>query len=121
MKRIYKNLFRNPLFQKILGFLIFLYLKFVYVTSKKAYTYPKNFEKYLETKSCLVVFWHNRAALIPFFATKDRKYNALISSHSDGVILQNVFRFFGVGIISGSTNRDATGALRGILRAIKKW
>lgn len=120
MKRIYKNLFRNTLLQKILGFLIFLYLKFVYLSSKKKYTYPQNFEKYLKSKSCLVVFWHNRTALIPFLATKGKKHNALISSHSDGIILQNIFRLFGVQIILGSTNRDATGALRSILRAIKK-
>ena len=120
MKRIYKNLFRNPLSQKILGFLIFLYLNFVYLSSRKQYIYPKNFEKYLNSSSCFVVFWHNRTALIPFLATKGKKHNALISSHSDGMILQNIFKLFGVHIILGSTNRDATSALRIILRALKK-
>lgn len=119
MKRIYKNLFRNSLIQKLLGVVIFLYLNLVYYTSRKKYIYPKNFEIYEKNKSCIIVFWHNRTALIPFLATKDRKHNALISSHSDGILLQNIFKLFGVGIILGSTNRDATSALRNIMRAIK--
>lgn len=120
MKRIYKNLLKTPLLQKLVGFLVFIYLKFVYISSRKTYLYPENFEKYSKSKSCIIVFWHNRTALIPFLATKGKTHNALISSHSDGIILQNIFRLFGVKIILGSTNRGATEALREIMKAIKR-
>lgn len=120
MKRIYKNLFRNPLSQKTLGFLLFLYLNFVYLSSRKQYIYPKNFKKHLNSKSSLMVFWHNRTTLIPFLTTKEKINNGLISSHPDGRFLSNIFTLFGVQVIFGSTNRNATTALREILRAIQR-
>ena len=119
MKRIYKNLFRNSLIQKLLGLVLFLYLNLVYYTSRRKYIYPENFEVYKQNRGCIMMFWHNRAALIPFLATRGRVYNALISNHSDGILLQNTFKLFKVGIISGSTNRAATSALRNTIKAIQ--
>jgi lysophospholipid acyltransferase (LPLAT)-like uncharacterized protein len=67
-----------------------------------------------------MVFWHNRTTLIPFLTTKEKINNGLISSHPDGRFLSNIFTLFGVQVIFGSTNRNATTALREILRAIQR-
>lgn len=114
MKKIIKSFLRSKFIQIILSFCIFLYLQFVFLTSKKEYFFEdeKDREFYLK-KNYILAFWHGRLAMMPFikkFITK--KINILISLHSDGRIIAYVMKFFLFNIISGSSTKGWVGAYK---------
>jgi lysophospholipid acyltransferase (LPLAT)-like uncharacterized protein len=66
----------------------------------------------------LYAFWHGH--MLPLLiAHQGEGAVLLVSSHRDGEIITRVARAFGYGAIRGSTSRDAPGALRAIVRALR--
>ena len=61
--------------QKIITFLIYSYLLFVYKTSSKNFIgIEKIYEKIEFKKPIIFAFWHNRLMMMPFFARKVKKH-----------------------------------------------
>jgi lysophospholipid acyltransferase (LPLAT)-like uncharacterized protein len=96
------------------------YLWLVYLTSKRKFINHKVMLDFAKNKQPLiVVFWHNRLMMIPFFTKKTKRlfpnYNfmTLSSKHGDGRFVGKVMEKFGFTSIVGST-RDEKHKSRGI-------
>ncbi|NRA73864.1 MAG: lysophospholipid acyltransferase family protein [Rickettsiales bacterium] len=121
LKLIYKNFIRKLLATQFVGFLAYLYILIVFLTSKKKTIYSQYFntEKFHNTTS-IYVFWHGRMILMYFLRPKNKKTNIFISAHADGKIIGRVSKFFNVGVIWGSSNKNPTHSLKKIFTALNQ-
>lgn len=106
--------------QKVITFLIYSYLLFVYKTSTKKFIGFEEISKIKnDKKSIIFAFWHNRLIMMPLFARKVKKHfkyhnlMTLASKHGDGKFVGMVMEKFGLISILGST-KDGRKASRGI-------
>jgi lysophospholipid acyltransferase (LPLAT)-like uncharacterized protein len=66
----------------------------------------------------VLTFWHAHL-LMMLHSTFRRPITVLSSQSKDGDISANVFRYYGVNCIRGSSTRGGTAALRGLIRAAR--
>ena len=115
-----KNLLKTPIVEKIVGNFAYLYLKFVGLTTRWQVTGVKETYKMLdEYGSMIVVGWHGRTLEMPYFWNKSRPLNALVSPHRDGRIIVGILQKFGIGNISGSSNKQSTEAAFELMSNLK--
>jgi lysophospholipid acyltransferase (LPLAT)-like uncharacterized protein len=121
LKHIYKNFIRKALASQVVGFLIYLYLSMVFVTSRRKFIFADEFnmEKF-QNESSVYAFWHGRMSLMFFMRSKNKLVNIFISSHADGKIIGNVSKFFDINVIWGSSNKNPMGSVRNIFAALAK-
>ncbi|MBR8464845.1 lysophospholipid acyltransferase family protein [Campylobacter sp. faydin G-140] len=113
IKKIYLN---------VVVFGLYLLIWLIFLTCKKSYTNTN-----LNNKSCIVLFWHGRLAMMSFayrhwWSKKSggkRQGKVIISDHNDGEIITRVINFFSIGTIRGSSSKGGAKALIEALREIK--
>ncbi len=121
IKRIYKSILDNDIIASFFALIIYLYLNFVYFTSKKIIHYSDNFNQNLyQKKNAIYVFWHNRLALMFFLKPKNIKVSVVISMHRDGKIIASSGKLFGINIIKGSSSQNSIAAMRNIENELRK-
>lgn len=121
-KLLLRRVTYNVIFRKLITFLIYSYLYFVYKTSQKKFYGFENIDHLIaDNKPMILAFWHNRLMMIPFIArrikNKHNKHNlmTLASRHGDGRIVGMVMEWFGLISILGSTkDKNKNKANRGI-------
>ena len=121
IKRSIKKFFKhNNHISKFFIKLLYLYLKFVYFTSRLEFIWPKNYNKtkFLAEKGVIFAFWHNRLAIAPGIFKGHKDIYALVSPHSDGKVISAVVSQFNFGVIEGSTNKDSVIALKTIIKKL---
>ena len=119
IKKLFK---KSQLVKHIVAFFLFVYLKFVYITTRWSYIYTnKNSEeKWKNMGAVVAVTWHDRLAIMPKSILHQKKtMHILASPHSDGIIISSVLRMFGFNIIPGSTNKNPMLAIKGIMNVLK--
>lgn len=117
-----KKILKSKLVEDLAGKLIHYYIRFVKITSKVNVKYQGSFdyESLVNSNNHIFAFWHQQIAPgIMFFGEVGPRMTALISSHSDGKIVASAARNTGCSIISGSSNKDASSALRAILQTLR--
>ncbi len=116
------KLLQSPLGEKIAGNLAYYYLKFVGITTRwQAVTGVKETYALLDKYgSMIVIGWHGRTLEMPYFWNKTRPLNALVSPHRDGRIIVNILKKFGIGNISGSSNKNSTEAAIELMRNLQQ-
>ena len=67
----------------------------------------------------VIVFWHNRLGLIAGAWPEGKGIAMVHSPHGDGRMLGNALSHVVTRPIEGATRRNPTGAMRGMLKAIK--
>lgn len=115
MKKLKKRLFKY-IQLNILPYLFQLFVKFIYITSKKVYHYPLNFNK---EQTFIISFWHGDLLMQPFNYfnfKKNGKAKAMISEHRDGDTIRKIVKYFNIDSIYGSSTR---GGVKAIVNAIK--
>lgn len=117
-----KKILKSNIVTKLLSFLLFLYLKICYLTSKKIIIHQDDKNNYDFTKidKSFFLFWHNKLSLIPGYFKDLPNRHALTSSHKDGKLIANILQFFGIKIIYGSTNKNAFSAIKNIIKQINQ-
>ena len=114
-----KIFFKNDISRKIISYLIYFYLFFVYKTCRKKFIGFENHTNFIEKNSIIFSFWHNRLMMIPFLSRKIKKkinnFNlmTLASRHGDGRIVGEVMERFGLISVLGSS-KDKRGSHKGI-------
>ncbi len=114
-----KIFFKNDISRKIISYLIYFYLFFVYKTCRKKFIGFENQTNFIEKNSIIFSFWHNRLMMIPFLSRKIKKkinnFNlmTLASRHGDGRIVGEVMEKFGLISVLGSS-KDKRGSHKGI-------
>jgi len=82
---IKKRLVKNFFIQNILGFIAYIYIYIVSITSKITYNnykIPDHFWK--NDKPFILAFWHSQLMMISFSWKTKQELNILASGHSDG-------------------------------------
>lgn len=90
-------------------------------TTRKGYIGPADdlFARWQRGEQVILVFWHGRGALLPFFY-RGRKICILNSAHRDGEIITRVIKFFGITAVRGSSTRGWVKGLKGLLEAYRQ-
>lgn len=119
MKKITKKIIRLKFIQKFLATIIFLYIQFVYITSKKSFLFNKNFNKdEFVNNNAIYAFWHGRLAMMAFARSKIQ-VNVLISIHPDGRMISYAMEMFNFKIIEGSSFKNGLSAFKTLLDRAK--
>jgi lysophospholipid acyltransferase (LPLAT)-like uncharacterized protein len=118
------TLLANPLIIRLVGFVLYLYLRFVQLTSVIEFTNEAEFRKIENNKiPTIFLLWHKYIAFSPFFLRDNTNVAAVISLHRDGEAITRTLANYGINFIRGSkdSGRDKGGAaaLIGIKKALK--
>lgn len=114
-----KKATKRKILYAILSPLVILLLKFIYATCKVCF--HGDFVK----QNSILAGWHGEILLMPFCYKKKNIYNktfcVIASPHGDGQFIAKIIRFFVGGvIISGSSKKGGSNALRQSLKLLKK-
>jgi len=110
---------RSQTVQSIVCFLIALYIRIVWATSRFETIGGDEAQRRWQAGSPFILaFWHGRLLMAPKAWAKGAAMNMLISGHRDGRIIAGAIAHFGLGCISGSRGKSGAGALRAMVRAL---
>ena len=117
-----KDFINSPIGEKIIGNLAYYYLKFVGLTTRwQSVTGVKEtYETLDKYGSMIVIGWHGRTLIMPYFWNKTRPLNALVSPHRDGRIIVHILAKFGIGNINGSSDRNSKEAAIELMRNLQQ-
>ncbi len=107
---------RAFLITKILSFIFYLLVRFIYLTNKKVFHHPSLNEK----EAYLIAFWHGELLMQSFNYRKlrnTRDISVIISEHKDGEIISRIGNYLGIKSIRGSSSK---GGARVLIKAIKE-
>jgi hypothetical protein len=93
-------------------------MRFLYITNKKQFHAPKRIDEEPTIFAC----WHGELLMLPYLYSYYRKIphaNVFISSHFDGALISKTIKYFGLGTISGSSNRNAARVLMQGIKSLK--
>ena len=119
IKRLLKN---SQLLKYLVAFILYSYLKLVYLTTRWIYVFPNKSSEDLWKKmgSTIAVAWHDRLAILPkSIMHKNKQFHILASPHNDGIIIASVLKMLGFNIIPGSTNKNSMLAVKNIMNVLK--
>ncbi len=115
-----RYLFERPWMQTALAWFVALCIRFIYRTSRwEVDLHSKTEELATLNKSGIGVFWHSRLLMFAPFWEGKLNINMLISGHRDGLIIAKTIKFFGLGTIQGSSNRDSRAATSRLKNALE--
>lgn len=103
----------------LIPFIGMVLMRLVYFTSRKVFHLPSN----IPTEPIIFAFWHGDLLMEPYLYFQLRKIpkaNVLISDHFDGALISKTMRYFKLGTIAGSTNRNAAKVLMQAIRSLKE-
>ena len=122
LKKNLKKITKSKAFTGFLGWLIYIYAKLVWKTSRwKVQGISGLLKEWEKSQSIILIGWHNRVAMLPMmmqYATGPMK--ALVSLHKDGRIVAGYLQRFNIGIINGSSNNNAKGAAVKIMKTLQE-
>jgi len=101
-----------------LPFLGSLIIRFLYFTNKKEFYIDRD----VSDAPTIFATWHGDLLMLPYLYYQYRKKphaKVLISDHFDGLLISKTIRYFGLGTIAGSTNRNAVKALIQGIKTLK--
>lgn len=106
-----KKWIKSDGFQESVSWLLSLYLRFVYKTSKWEFLGVPQINAITQERGWIGCFWHGRMSLIPFmWRWPHKKIVAIISAHSDGMMVARTFKHLNIDHVSGSTNKGGVRA-----------
>ena len=115
-----RHIVRGDALRRALCWLISLYIRLVYATSRwtiEGAEIPRYFHE--AKRPFILAFWHGRLLMMPMAWRRDVPINMLISGHRDGRIIADAVRHFGITSIAGSSSRGGGAALRAMVKALR--
>jgi lysophospholipid acyltransferase (LPLAT)-like uncharacterized protein len=111
MKRIIKRLVKSNFLQNILSRFVYIYLLFVYKTTRWTFIGFDAVDEHIHNhKPLLVCFWHGRLAMLPFAWRWNKNFYMLLSEHSDGRFISRILTHHGIFSVFGSSTRGGVKA-----------
>jgi lysophospholipid acyltransferase (LPLAT)-like uncharacterized protein len=119
-----KRLFRSETGRRFICWLVAVYIRFVWWTSRwrtEGAAIPEIYWR--EQKPFILAFWHGRLLMAPKAWPRGTSMNMLISGHGDGRIIADAIAHFGLNTITGSKGTGAkakggSAALRAMVRSL---
>jgi len=117
-----RPLLRSEFSYRFFAFLAAIYIRLVFLTCKWNILGKEIPESYIQAKKPFIVcFWHGRLGMLACAWTwKDHPFHMLMSTHRDGLLIAKTVSHFGITWVAGSTQRGGTGALRGLIKTLRK-
>lgn len=118
MRLLLKKIFRTVALI-VVPFIASVLIRLLYITNKKEFHSPKD----IGDEPTIFACWHGELLMLPYLYSHYRKVphaKVLISSHFDGALISKTIKYFGLGTISGSTNRNATRVLIQGIKTLKE-
>lgn len=103
---------------KVIPFILYLFVKIIYLTNKKVFHHSK----LKDGEAFIFVAWHGDLLSQPmnYFANRPNGIvKTMISQSKDGEIIAKVYSLLGIDSIRGSSSKGATKALISTIREIK--
>lgn len=120
LKKITRRILKSELATSVLSYVLYLYTKLVGLTTRwKKNNLDELYKTWDENQSIILVIWHGRATMIPYFWNKKHPLNALVSLHNDGQLMARLLKHYGVGVIGGSTTANSRGAAVNLMKSLK--
>lgn len=117
LKKTFKKLLKSRIVTGLVGSLLYFYTRLVGRTTRwKTKGIGKFYDCWRKEGSIILIGWHGRAMLYPYFWNKKRPLNALVSLHQDGRLIAGFLEKCGLGTIGGSSNGNAVGSGAGFAR-----
>ena len=111
--------FKLFLLTKVAPYILQLFVRFIYLTSKKQFHHAS----VDEDETFIIAFWHGDLLLQPLNYRKFKKngnVKVIVSQHKDGAIIRKTVNYLGVSDIQGSSSKGAVRALLNAIKEIKK-
>ncbi len=116
----------NFLTKKLRRFLALLFIPFlgsilirlIYLTNKKVFDISDDTPQ----DGVIFAFWHSDLLMMPYLYYQFRKTpnaSVVISDHFDGKIIAKVMSYFKLGVVHGSSNKNAAKVLLSALKSLK--
>ena len=111
---------KNKYILKLFEYLIFALVWLIGLSCKK------RFSGALPQQPCVLLFWHDKLAFMPFIyphlrpKMPKKDAHVIISDHKDGELITRVVSHFGIKAVRGSSYKNAVRALVGALMVLKK-
>ncbi len=121
-----KRLIRHPATQAALAWLVALYLRCVWATTRWTLVGEEH-ARACADRPMILAFWHERLPLAALgwrllvrrVPQRDgRRAQVLISRHRDGRLIAAAVRPFGIDVVHGSSSKGGASGLRGLARIL---
>lgn len=110
-----------PTTMKIIGYLAYLYSKFVFKTTKwDFHGLEKFYNTWEKEQSVVLIGWHGRILMAPCLKRKNFEIKALVSLHRDGLVMASYLKNHNIGIVGGSSSNNAKGAAINLMHTIQE-
>ncbi len=123
---MFKRIVSTAPVQAMLSRLAGIYMDFAVRTTRWDIEGREQLSRLASGAPCIVVFWHEcLPACLPMVVRERRRHGCpkpgvvLASRHRDGRLIGNVARYFGLGLVLGSTSRGGAAGLRNLLAALR--
>ncbi|WP_425403075.1 lysophospholipid acyltransferase family protein [Hwanghaeella sp.] len=119
--RIGKRILQSDGLRRFLCWLISVYLRLVYHTSRWDHRESEFLDPLVATGEAFVIaLWHNRVVMMPYaWRRKNRPITIFTSDHRDGRLVAYSMGWFGFDTVFGSTKRTEMKTIRLIVRSLK--
>jgi len=100
-------------------FLGSLLIRFLYFTNKKEFHAPKE----ITQEPLIFACWHGELLMLPYLYKHYRKKphaKVLISPHFDGELISRTIKYFGLGTLAGSSDKNPARVLIQAIKTIKE-
>lgn len=120
MRLIPRGSRRERVFVAVAGWLVYLVLRLLGVTTRKSYENDAELRRrFAADERVILAFWHGRIVMMPF-AYFGRGVCIMNSRHRDGALISRAIRPFGIEVVYGSSSGGWVGGLRGLLEAFQR-
>jgi len=135
MNQNLKKIIRITAVHRSLCFLLSLYVRFVYLTSKKTIKGSEKVKKYIKKgHGIILASWHCKILISPLVTKecakgiKKARFGTLASKHKDGQFASKTLKLFGFKEILGSSidkkkgsskNKGGLGAIRSLIKELR--
>jgi lysophospholipid acyltransferase (LPLAT)-like uncharacterized protein len=103
----------------LVPFLGSLLIRFLYLTNKKNFHAPKQ----ITDEAVIFACWHGELLMLPYMYKYYRKKphaKVLISPHFDGELISRTIKYFGLGTLAGSSDKNPARVLIQAIKTIKE-
>lgn len=105
--------------RRALSWLAARYLRLVYVTGKWSIIGAETPQRYWDAGLPMIgCSWHGRLLMMPYAWRWEGPCRMLISSHRDGRLIADTIARLGFPVVTGSTTRGGTAAVRRLVAAL---
>ena len=103
----------------LVPFLGSLVIRFLYLTNKKNFHAPEK----ITQEPVIFACWHGELLMLPYLYKYYRKKphaKVLISPHFDGELISRTIKYFGLGTLAGSSDKNPARVLIQAIKTIKE-